>query len=433
MRVTVESTGALQRRVEVALPAARVEQLFKDRLTQFSRTARLKGFRPGKVPLKVVEQQFGAQLREEVVSELVRSSFAEAVSQEKLEPVGGPRIETLTAPSGEDLRYAAVFEVYPTVTLTGLEGLAVTRPEAEVTSADVDAMLDNLRRQRLTYRAVERAASAPDRVKIDFEGKIDGVAFDGGKADNAEVVLGAGRMLPDFEKGLEGVTAGSTKSFPVTFPVDYGQPALAGKTAEFTATVHEVAEEVLPEINDEFCLAFGVAEGGVEQLRREVEDNMRRELEGTIKSRLKNQLFEGVLAANPIEVPQSALESQIQRLQVDWLRRMGVTPEQIKEAPPREPFEATARRRVALGILIDEIAKSEKMTPDAKKVEEHIETAAMGYPDPEDAARQIRDNAQLMSQVHASVIEEQVAEWLLARATVTGAPATFKEVMNFGA
>jgi len=433
MRVTVESTGVLQRRVEVALPAARVEQLFKDRLTQFSRTARLKGFRPGKVPLKVVEQQFGAQLREEVVSELVRSSFAEAVSQEKLEPVGGPRIETLTAPTGEELRYAAVFEVYPTVLLAGLDGLAVTRPEAEVTSADVDAMLDNLRRQRVTYRAVERPAGATDRVKIDFEGKIDGVAFDGGKADNAEVVLGAGRMLPDFEKGLEGVTAGSTKSFPVTFPVDYGQPALAGKTAEFTATVHEVAEEVLPEINDEFCLAFGVAEGGVEQLRREVEDNMRRELESTIKGRLKNQLFEGVLAANPIEVPQSALESQIQRLQVDWLRRMGVTPEQIKEAPPREPFEATARRRVALGILIDEIAKAEKMTPDARKVEEHIETAAIGYPDPEDAARQIRDNAQLMSQVHSSVIEEQVAEWLLARATVTGAPATFKEVMNFGA
>lgn len=433
MRVTVESTGALSRRVEVALPAARVEQLFKDRLTQFSRTARLKGFRPGKVPLKVVEQQFGAQLREEVVSELVRSSFAEAVSQEKLEPIGGPRIETLTAPTGEDLRYAAVFEVYPTVILTGLDGLAVTRPEAEVTSADVDAMLDNLRRQRLTYRAVERAASAPDRVKIDFEGKIDGVAFDGGKADNAEVVLGAGRMLPDFEKGLEGVTTGATASFPVAFPVDYGQPALAGKTAEFTVKVHEVAEEVLPEINDEFCLAFGVAEGGVEQLRREVEDNMRRELEATIKGRLKNQLFEGVLAANPIEVPQSALESQIQRLQVDWLRRMGVTPEQIKEAPPREPFEATARRRVALGILIDEIAKSQKMTADAKKIEEHIETAAMGYPDPEDAARQIRDNSQLMSQVHASVIEEQVAEWLLERATVTGAPATFKEVMNFGA
>ena len=433
MRVTVESTGVLQRRVEVALPAARVEQLFKDRLTQFSRTARLKGFRPGKVPLKVVEQQFGAQLREEVVSELVRSSFAEAVSQEKLEPVGGPRIETLTAPTGEELRYAAVFEVYPTVLLAGLDGLAVTRPEAEVTSADVDAMLDNLRRQRVTYRAVERPAGATDRVKIDFEGKIDGVAFDGGKADNAEVVLGAGRMLPDFEKGLDGVTVGSTTTFPVTFPVDYGQPALAGKTAEFTATVHEVAEEVLPEINDEFCLAFGVAEGGVEQLRREVEDNMRRELESTIKGRLKNQLFEGVLAANPIEVPQSALESQIQRLQVDWLRRMGVTPEQIKEAPPREPFEATARRRVALGILIDEIAKAEKMTPDARKVEEHIETAAIGYPDPEDAARQIRDNAQLMSQVHSSVIEEQVAEWLLARATVTGAPATFKEVMNFGA
>ena len=240
-------------------------------------------------------------------------------------------------------------------------------------------------------------------------------------------------MLPDFEKGLEGAVAGTTVTFPVAFPVDYGQPTLAGKTAEFTAKVHEVAEEVLPVIDDEFCLAFGVAEGGVAQLRSEVEENMRRELEGTVKGRLKNQLFEAVLAANPIEIPQAALESQIQRLQVDWLRRMGVTPEQIKEAPPRDPFEATARRRVALGILIDEIAKAGKMTPQAQKVEEHIETAAMGYPDPEDAARQIRDNAQLMSQVHASVIEEQVAEWLLARAKVTGTPATFKEVMNFGA
>ena len=433
MRVTVEATGALERRVEVALPAERVEQLFKDRLTQFSRTARLKGFRPGKVPVSVVERQFGAQLRDEVVGELVRSSFAEAVSQQNLAPIGGPRIETLTAPSGEELRYRAVFEVYPSVTLTPLADLAVERPEAEVTAGDVDAMVENLRRQRVTYAPVTRPATATDRVRIDFEGTLDGVAFDGGSAKGAEVVLGAGRMLPDFEKGIVGAAAGESRTFPVSFPVDYGQPSLAGRTAEFTATVHEVAEEVLPVVDDEFCLAFGVAEGGVESLRREVEENMRRELANTVRGRMKTQLFDALLAANPVDLPASAVDGQVQQLQIEWLRRMGVTPEQMTQAPPREPFEAAARRRVGLSILIGEIARAEQMVPAPAKIEEQIEAAALGFPDPEEAARQIRDNAQLMDQVRSAAIEDQVLDRLLAVAKITGVPATFKEVMNFGA
>ncbi len=433
MRVTVEATGALERRVDVALPAERVEQMFKDRLTQFSRTARLKGFRPGKIPVKVIEQQFGAQLRDEVVNELVRTSFSEAISRENLSPVGGPRIQTLTAPSGEELRYSAVFEVYPTVSIAPLSALRLTRLEAEVTPADVDAMLENLRRQRVTYRSVSRAAKASDQVRVDFEGKLDGVAFDGGSATGAEIVLGAGRMLPDFEKGLDGVTAGETRTFPVSFPVDYGQPSLAGRTAEFTVTAHDVAEEVLPEINDDFCLAFGVTEGGVETLRREVEDNMRRELANTVRARMKTELFDALIAANPVEVPQGALEEQIQQLQADWLRRMGVSPEQLTQAPPRDPFEATARRRVVLSFLIGEIARTEGLAPDPVKVEEQIEAAALGFPDPDNAARQIRDNPQLMNQVRSAAIEEQVVDRLLAVAAIESKPATFKEIMNFGA
>lgn len=433
MRVTVETTGALERRVEVALPAERVEKLFKDRLTQLSRTANLKGFRRGKVPLSVVERQFGAQVRDEVVGELVRTSFSEAVSQENLQPIGGPRIETLTAPSGEELRYAAVFEVYPSVTIAPLSELSVSRPEADVTPADVDAMLENLRRQRVTYTPVARAAKASDRVRIDFEGKLDGVAFEGGSATNAEIVLGAGRMLPDFEAGLDGISAGETKVFPVNFPVEYGQPALAGKTAEFTATAHEVAEEVLPEINDEFCLAFGVTEGGIEALRREVEENMRRELANTIRGRMKAQLFDALIAANPTDVPQGAIDAQIQQLQAEWLRRMGVSPEQMTQAPPREPFEATARRRVVLAFLIGELARSAKLTPDPARVEEQIEAAALGFPDPDEAARQIRDSAELMNQIRSAAVEEQVVDQLIAAAKVEPLPSTFKEVMNFGA
>jgi trigger factor len=433
MLVSVQSTGSLERRLEVSVPAAQVEQAFNDRLKSFSRTARLKGFRPGKAPINVVRRQFGPQIQEEVVGEIVRTSLAQALDQQRLTPVSGPRIEPMQLSSGQDLVYAAVFEVFPEITVGGLDAIEIVKPTAEVTSGDVDAMLDNLRRQRPNYVTATRPAADGDRVTIDFEGRIDGTPFEGGKGENVTVELGAGRMLKDFEAGLAGATAGETRTVPVKFPDDYGKAELSGKTAEFTIHVKTVEERQLPPVDDEFCRAFGVTEGGVEQLRKEVEENMRRELEQNVRGRVKTQLLDKLLEKNPIDVPKASVDQQVRELQIDWLRRIGAKPDQLKEAPPREPFEAAAKRRVALGLLIGEVIRTEKLKPDPAKVEERIEATAAGYPDPEQAARQIRDSREFLSQLEAVVLEDTAVDWLLAKVKVVEQPTSFKELMNFGA
>jgi trigger factor len=433
MMVSVESTGSLERRVEVSVPAAQVERAFNERLKSFSRTARLKGFRPGKAPLSIVQRQFGPQIREEIVSELVRSSLADALNREKLAPVAGPRIDPLSTGSGEDLRFAAVFEVYPQIELKGLDSIEVFRATADVTPGDVDAMIENLRRQRPNYLPATRPAVDGDRLTVDFDGRIDGVTFEGGKGENVTVVLGAGRMLKDFEAGLAGAGAGDIRTIRVTFPADYGKAELAGKLAEFTVTVRSAEEQQLPAVDAEFCRAFGVESGGVLQLRREVEDNMRRELAENIRSRVKTQLLDKLLAANPIELPRVAVETQVRALQIDWLRRIGAKPADLKQAPPREPFEEGARRRVALGLLIGEVIRRERLSVNAERLEERIEAAAVGYSEPDAAARQIRASDEARSQLEAGVLEDQAVDWLLGKVKIVEQPSTFKELMNFGA
>jgi trigger factor len=433
MTASVESTGALERRLEISVPASEVEQAYTARLKSFSRTARLKGFRPGKAPLAVIARQFGSQIREEVVGELVRSSLGSALNEHRLAPVGGPRIEPLSTASGQDLKYAAVFEVYPTIELKGLDSIEVVRPSAEVGVGDVDAMIENLRRQRPNYLATTRPATDGDRVTVDFEGRLDGVPFDGGKGEGVQVVIGSGRMLKDFEAGLYGTQAGETKVQPVTFPADYGKAELAGKAAEFTITTKLVEESQLPEIDDEFCLAFGVSEGGVEQLRREVEDNMRRELSDTIRARLKTVVLDKLLAANPLDVPRTSVDAQVRALQADWLRRVGAKPQDLKQPPPREPFEEAAKRRVALGLLVAEVIRQGRIAVDAKRLDERIESAAAGYADPDDAARQIRASDELRAQLESGLLEDQAVDWLLDHVKVIEQPSTFKEQMNFGA
>jgi trigger factor len=266
MQVSVEAIGTLERRMEVQVPAERIEKAVDERLQKLSRTVRLKGFRPGKVPVKVVRQQFGEQVRQEVLGDVVQKSFAEALVQEKLTPAGGPKIEPLDLAQGGDLKYRAIFEVVPEIELKGVEGMEVARPVAEVTAADIDAMVENLREQRATYAAVDREARDTDKVTVDFEGTIDGLPFDGGKGEDVAIVLGQGRMLADFEAGLMAAKAGEQKTIEVVFPADY--PATtAGKRAQFAVTVKAVEERRLPELDDEFAKSFGVEEGGIDQLR----------------------------------------------------------------------------------------------------------------------------------------------------------------------
>ena len=431
MQVSVETTGALERRIEVSVPSERVEKAIEERLLRVSRTAKLKGFRPGKVPLKVVRQQFGAQVRQEVLSDLVKSTFAEAVSQQKLSPAAGPRIEPLAAGPGEDLRYRATFEVLPEIELKGVDELAVTRPVAEVSEADVDAMVQNLREQRPRFDAVERAAREGDRVTMDFEGQVDGAPFEGGKGDGVAVLLGGGRMLKDFEAGIAGMQAGERRQVDVPYPADYHNAALAGKTARFDVLVKQVEERRLPELDDDFCREYGVLEGGVEQLRREVRDNMERELADNVRARLKQQLLDGLLKANPVDVPQGFVDAQVREMQLEAARRMGAT--DASQLPSAESFQDAARRRVALGLLIGEFIKSRGVKLDRERVEARLADIAAGYPDPEAVAKAYRQNADALRQVENLVLEDQAVELLLEHARVTDRPATFKEVMNFGA
>jgi trigger factor len=294
-------------------------------------------------------------------------------------------------------------------------------------------MIETLRKQRPNYVPAARPATNGDRLTVDFEGRIDGAPFEGGKGEGIAIELGAGRMLKDFEAGLAGMSAGETKTFPVAFPADYGKAELAGKTAEFTVSVTKHEQVELPPLDAEFCRAFGVAEGGVEQLRQEVEENMRRELADSVRSRVKTQLLDKLLAANPLDLPRSAVDSQVRALQVDWLRRIGQNPQDLKEPPPREPFEQAARRRVAIGLLIAEIIRRERIATDAKRLEERIEAAAAGYSDPDEAVRQIRANDNLRSQLESAVLEDQAVDWLLGKVKIADTSTTFKELMNFGA
>jgi trigger factor len=431
MQVSVETTGALERRMEVQVPAERIEKAVDERLQKLSRTVRLKGFRPGKVPVKVVRQQFGQQVRQEVLGDVMQSTFAEAVSQEKLVPAAGPRIEPINLEQGGDLKYRAVFEVLPQINLTGLESIEVSRPTAEVTVADVDAMIQNLREQRPTYTAVEREAQDTDRVVVDFAGKLDGQPFEGGEGENVSIVLGAGRMLADFEKGVRGARAGETKTVDVSFPANYGAPNLAGKTAQFEIKIKSVEERKLPEIDDEFCKTYGVESGGIDRLREEVEDNMRRELGDAVRGRVKKQIMDALLAANPLDLPKSLVDSQVRELQLDAGRRMGA--QDVSQLPPAEGFTDQAKRRVALSLLISEIIKRAELKVDQSKVLSRFEELAMQFPDPTQALQTYRSNPQIQRQLEAGVLEDQVVDWVLERAKVSEQPSTFKELMNFGA
>ncbi len=431
MQVSIESTGALERRMEVSVPRERVEQAIDERLKRVSRTAKLKGFRPGKVPLKVIRQQFGAQVRQEVLTDLVQSSFAEAVNQQKLSPAAGPRIEPLATSPGEDLRYRAVFEVLPVVELRQVEGLVVTRPMAEVSEADVDAMVENLRAQRPRFVTVDRESRDGDRITMNFTGQIDGKAFEGSKGDNVSVLLGGGRMLKDFEGGVTGTRAGERRSIDVRYPDDYHNKDLAGRVASFDIDVLLVEERHLPDLDEEFCREYGVLEGGVGQLRSEVTENMRRELTENIRSRVKQQLLDRLLEANPVDVPRGLVEAQTRELQLEAGRRMGA--KEVSQLPPAEQFVDLARRRVALGLLVGELIRTRGIALDRPRVEERLADLAAGYPDPEPVLKAYRQNADALRQIENSVLEDQAVDNLLERAKLIDQPQSFREIMNFGA
>ena len=433
MQVSLSATGGLERRLEVAVPATEVSSEVEQRLKQISRTARLKGFRPGKAPYSVVRKQFGDQVHTEVVSDLMRSSFAQALSQEKLTPAANPRIEPLAPISpGSDLKYAAVFEVMPEVKVSAVEGIAIERPSASVTEADIDAMLESMRRQRPVFTAVERPAHDTDRVIIDYQGRIDGKPFEGSDGTEINVIIGSKQSMPELEEGLKGATAGENRTIKVTVPAEHPNKAVAGQTAELQVTIKRVEEQSLPAVDEEFGRAYGVEEGGVEALRAEVRKSMERELTDVIRNRVRGQVLDALYRQNPVDVPRALLEEQVQQLQIDTARRMGVR--DASQIPAREPFEEPARRRVALGLLMSQIVQTEQIKLDRERVQTRLGDLVAQYPEPQqdEMRRAYQQNQDAMRQIESAALEDQVVDWVLGRANITDKPMTFKEITGFG-
>lgn len=428
MQVSVENTSALERRMTIAVPAERVENEVNKRLQQTAKRAKVAGFRPGKVPMSVIRQRFEADARQEAFGDLVQASFYEAIVEQKLNPAGAPAVEPKSFEKGKDLEFVATFEVFPEFTVAGLESINVERLSAEVADADLDNMLEVLRKQNTRFEAVERAAQNDDQVNIDFVGKVDGAVFAGGSAKGTQLVLGSGRMIPGFEDGLVGAKAGEERVVNVTFPEDYQNLDLAGKAAEFTITVNSVAAPVLPELNEEFFAQFGIKESTLEGFRTEVRKNMERELRQAIKTKVKNQVMDGLLAANPIEVPKALLENEVNRLRVQAVQQFGgnIKPEQL----PAELFEEQAKRRVVLGLIVAEVVKQFELKPDDAKVREMIEEMASAYQEPEQVIAWYYKNDQQLNEVRSVVLEEQVVDTVLQKATVTDKSVSYEDAVK---
>ncbi|MEN5302725.1 MULTISPECIES: trigger factor [unclassified Pseudomonas] len=428
MQVSVENTSALERRMTIAVPAERVENEVNKRLQQTAKRAKVAGFRPGKVPMSVIRQRFEADARQEAFGDLVQASFYEAIVEQKLNPAGAPAVEPKSFEKGKDLEFVAIFEVFPEFTVAGFESINVERLSAEVADADLDNMLEVLRKQNTRFEAVERAAQNDDQVNIDFVGKVDGEVFAGGSAKGTQLVLGSGRMIPGFEDGLVGAKAGEERVVNVTFPEDYQNLDLAGKAAEFTITVNSVSAPVLPELNEEFFAQFGIKESTLEGFRTEVRKNMERELRQAIKTKVKNQVMDGLLAANPIEVPKALLENEVNRLRVQAVQQFGgnIKPEQL----PAELFEEQAKRRVVLGLIVAEVVKQFELKPDEGKVREMIEEMASAYQEPEQVISWYYKNDQQLNEVRSVVLEEQVVDTVLQKATVTDKSVSYEDAVK---
>ncbi len=428
MQVSVENTSALERRMTIGVPAERIEAEVNKRLQQTARNAKIPGFRPGKVPMSVIRQRYEADARQEALGNVIQASFYEAVVEQKLNPAGAPAVEPKVFEKGKDLEYIATFEVFPEFEVTGLDAIAVERLSAEVADADLDNMLEILRKQNIRYELAERAAQNEDQLNIDFEGKVDGEVFAGGSATGTQLVLGSGRMIPGFEDGLVGAKAGEQRVLNLTFPEDYQNLDLAGKTAEFSVTVNTVSEPKLPELNEEFFAQFGIKESGLDGFRTEVRKNMERELRQAIKTKVKNQVMDGLLAANPVDVPKALLENEVNRLRVQAVQQFGgnIKPDQL----PAELFEEQAKRRVALGLVVAEVVKQHDLKPDEARVRELIEEMASAYQEPQQVVSWYYKNDEQLNEVRSVVLEEQVVDTVLQKAKVTDKSVSYEEAVK---
>jgi len=434
-QVAQATPSPLERNLKVSVPVAQIEAEIATRLKQLARTVKMQGFRPGKVPLKMVERHYGFQVRQEVLSDKVQRSFEEAVKSQNYRVAGYPRFQPVTAATGEpaasdSIEYTATFEIYPEIVFGDFSKIEIAKPATEVRDENVEATLETVRRQRAKYNRVERAGAPGDLVNVDFEGLIAGQPFEGNKASNFTIVLGEGKMLPAFEDSVVGMKAGETRTFPLTFPQDY-QEQLRGKTAYFTVTVNQVAEPELPPLDADFARALGVQDGDVERLKREVRENVTRETAKRIKASVKEQVMEGLLAASTFEVPRALLDAEIASMQkaaVEDLKARGMTTQDLTLPP--DLFVERATRRLKLFLLVTELVRRNNLQARPEQVRKVIEEHAESYEKPEELVRWYYGDRGRLAEVEALVMEDNVVEWALGKMHVSDAPTPFEDLMG---
>ena len=428
MQVTVETLEGLERRLNITVPAANIEDAVTAELRNIAKNRRFDGFRKGKVPMKMVAKMYGKAVRQDVMGEVMQRHFIEAIVKEKINPAGAPTFAPVENKEGEDLVFNATFEVYPEVELKGLENITVEKPAVEVKEADVEEMIETLRKQQATWTEVDAAAEEGSRATIDFVGSIDGEEFEGGKAENFPLEMGAGRMIPGFEDGIEGKTKGMEFEIDVNFPEDYHAENLKGKAAKFAIKVNKVEARELPELNEEFVAKFGATDG-VEGLKAEVRKNMERELKQAVKNRIKEQAIDGLVKENDIDVPAALIDQEIGTLRQQAAQRFGGNTEAADQLP-RELFEEQAKRRVVVGLLLGEVIKSEELKADDEKVKAIIEEMATAYEDPSEVIAYYEQNEQMMNNMRNVALEEQAIDAIIAKAQVSEKEVSFNELMN---
>ncbi|MEN9502944.1 MAG: hypothetical protein RI964_2229 [Pseudomonadota bacterium] len=428
MQVSVETIGNIDRKMTVAVPAAQVDQEVEKRLKSMAGRVRIDGFRPGKVPFSVVKKRYADSVRYEIVEALLGKTFQQAAGQENLRVAGLPEIDLKTMEAGKDLEYVASFQVYPEITIAGVETLTISRPVAEVTDADLDKMIDIIRKQNQEWQDTDRAAQTGDMVSVDFDGTLNGEAFEGGAAQDYSVELGAGRMLKDFEEGLTGMKAGEEKIVDVAFPENYHAENLKGQTAQFKLTMKRVRESLLPVVDAEFIKKFGVEDGSVDSFRAEVRKNMQRELSNTIKSQIKQQVMDGLADLHAVDVPKALVTDEIRYIREEFSQNMGGSANNVNV--PDELFAPQAERRVKLGLIVGEVIRQHNLQRDPERVETMLENVAATYEDPQALKDYYRNNRQAMQTIEAAVMEEMIVDWVLEKASVNDDNRDFDAVMN---
>jgi trigger factor len=431
MQATIEKVSNLERRLNVSLPAQEIDAEVESRLKRLARNIKMHGFRPGKVPFRLVQQQYGGQVRQEVLGDALQKTFGEAVRSQNLRVAGFPRFEAKSELGADNVEYSATFEVYPEVELGELADVTIDRPDVQVGEAEVDKTIEILRKQRVRYEAVQRAAQAGDRVTIDFTGTHEGQAFEGGSANDHIAILGEGRLLPQFEKEIEGASPGQSRTFELTFPEDYHGKELAGKTAHFEVTVKQVEQAYLPEINAEFAQQLGIQDGDVGKMRADIKANLEREVRRRIQARVKDQVMKALLEHAKLELPKSLVDMEVERLMAGMRRDLANRGLKAEEIPmPREAFEPEARKRVGLGLIVAELVRQQDLQAKPEQVKAIVQDYAESYERPDEVVRWYYQSPERLREVESLVLEDNVVQWVLSRVKTQDQPGDFDELMG---